>query len=67
MRLSANFRYNIKPELSKDPFYDAQKSGAGQFSEISSGDYDKFDSMCKETMVGFIHQIPKVTGKYSTL
>jgi hypothetical protein len=44
MRFLANFRYNLKPELSKDPFETATAKGIGRFSQISSGDYEKFDS-----------------------
>jgi hypothetical protein len=54
MRFIANFRYNLKPELSKDPFKTAGEKGIGRFSQIQSGDYDKFNSECNKTMVGFV-------------
>ena len=54
MRFLANFRYNIKNELTKDPFTTASEKGIGRFSQITSGDYEKFDSICDKTMVGFV-------------
>lgn len=53
-RLIANFRYDIKPTISKDPFVDVRDRGIIGFSTIESGDYDKFDSKCDQTMVGFV-------------
>ena len=55
LRLTANFRYNIKPDITKDPFFEAKKNGVNRFMEIQSGDYEKFNSECSKTMVGFIH------------
>lgn len=46
----------MKPELSKDPFVSAGKAGISAFGSIESGDYDKFNSKCDETMVGFVQQ-----------
>lgn len=50
----ANFRYDLKPELAKDPYSTAKEKGIGRFSQIESGDYDKFNSECDRTMVGFV-------------
>lgn len=37
----------------------AQKSGGvSDFSTIETSDYDKFDSDCARTMVGFVQNIP---------
>ena len=44
MRFIANYRYNIKPAITKDPFVDAKLNGISKFTAIESGDYDKFDS-----------------------
>jgi hypothetical protein len=54
LRFIANLRYNIKPEVSEDPVKQAFKQGLSSFGKIESGDYDKFNSKCTETMVGFI-------------
>ena len=54
IRFLANFRYNIKNEITKDPFQEAIKKGVSKFVAIESGDYDKFDSQCGKTMIGFI-------------
>jgi hypothetical protein len=62
MRFLANYRYNIKPSISKDPFVDARLNGISQFTAIESGDYDKFDSQCGKTMIGFVQNMPSVTG-----
>lgn len=63
MRFLANFKYDIKPDISKDPFQDAITAGIGKFASMETGDYDKFDSECTGTMVGFVQNLPKVTGK----
>jgi hypothetical protein len=49
-RFISNFRYNAKPDLTKDPQNDFQLL----FADIHSGDYGSFDSVCKQTMVGFV-------------
>lgn len=36
--------------------------GISKFVAIESGDYDKFDSQCGKTMVGFVQNIPSKTG-----
>ena len=45
-RFLANLRYNLKPELSADPFKTAGTGGIASFGAIESGDYDKFNSQC---------------------
>jgi len=67
MRFLANLRYNIKPAVTKDPYQEAQKNGVEQWSQIETGDYDKFDSECTQTMVGFVHNLPEVSGQTFTL
>lgn len=42
-RFVANFRYNAKPALIEDPLNEKLTS----YLDIHSGDYDKFDSVCK--------------------
>ena len=46
MRFLANYRYDIKPDISKDPLKDASSAGIGKFSSLETGDYEKFDSLC---------------------
>ena len=67
MRFVANLRYNIKNNITEDPYKEAQEKGIDQWSQIETGDYDKFDSECTQTMVGFIHNLPEVTGQTFTL
>jgi len=59
MRFLANFKYAVKPTISKDP----TKDGADEFVSLKTGDYNKFNSHCDKTMVGFVQTIPKITGK----
>ena len=59
MRFLANYRYDIKSDISKDPLKDVLSSGIGKFSAIETGDYDKLDSLCQQTMVGFVQNIPQ--------
>jgi hypothetical protein len=40
LRFLANFKYNIKGGVSKNP----QNDGASKFLEVKTGDYGKFDS-----------------------
>jgi hypothetical protein len=54
MRFLANFRYNSKPTVTKDPLKEPNSNGITKFNEIETGDYDKFDSECSQTMVGFV-------------
>ena len=52
-RFITNFRYNIKPDISADPYQD----GSGRFEGTQTGDYQSFDSVCHETMVGFVQKV----------
>jgi len=53
LRFITNFRYNIKPSISEDPLAD----GAKTFEGTQTGDYASFNSVCSETMVGFVQHI----------
>jgi hypothetical protein len=53
------FKYTVKPTISKDPTQD----GAEEFISLKPGDYNKFDSHCDKTMVGFVQTIPKIKGE----
>ena len=46
----ANFKYTLKEKISKDPIVD----GADEFISLTTGDYQKFDTSCDKTMVGFV-------------
>ena len=46
MRFIANLRYNLKPEISQDPWVTVRSKGLLSFGTIESGDYDKFNSDC---------------------
>lgn len=61
MRFLANYKYTIKESISQDPLLE----GAQGFSKVKSGDYDKFDSHCDKTMVGFVQSIPKINKDQS--
>jgi hypothetical protein len=56
-RFLANFKYSVKPEISREPTVD----GESEFISLSTGDYNKFDSQCDKTMVGFVQNVPSVT------
>ena len=58
MRFITNFRYNIKPSISKDPLAD----GSSTFEGTQTGDYASFNSVCSETMVGFVQQVHGASG-----
>ena len=51
-RFLANFRYNAKPSFSADPVHDDILS----MVDIHSSDYGSFDSLCGQTMVGFVQK-----------
>ena len=53
----ANFKYSIKPEISIAP----EGESLSKFIQIKTGDYNKFDSQCDKTMVGFVQTIPAIT------
>jgi hypothetical protein len=61
-RLLSNLRYNLKSDIAKDPFSTAQKDGIDQFTGIETSDYEKFDSECSRTMVGFVQNLPGISG-----
>ena len=54
LRFLANFKYTLKPDVTKDPVH----AQASKFDGLKSGDYAKFDSLCDQTMVGFVQNIP---------
>lgn len=56
LRFLANFKYTVKPEISKDPI----KDGSDEFQALKAGDYNKFDTHCDRTMIGFVQTIPSV-------
>jgi len=39
------------------------KDGASEFSQLKSGDYEKFESSCDKTMVGFVQTMPKLSSE----
>lgn len=57
----------MKDGLSHDPFQTAAERGIGRFSQITSGDYDKFDSDCSKSMIGFVQNIPSKSGERGTM
>jgi hypothetical protein len=59
LRFLANFKYSVKPTISIDPL----KDGANEFTQLKTGDYDKFESSCDKTMVGFVQTIPKLSSQ----
>ena len=59
LRFLANFKYSVKPEISREPTAD----GPAEFTALQTGDYGKFDSQCDKTMVGFVQNMPTVTHK----
>jgi len=63
----SNFRYEIKDDIAKDPIAEASKNGILKFATIETGDYDKFTSQCNGSMVGFVQNIPNVTGEQQTM
>jgi len=59
LRFLANFKYTVKPEISKDPTKDSPE----EFSSLKTADYVKFDTHCDNTMIGFVQNIPSITNK----
>ena len=59
----ANFKYTVKSSISIDPV----KDGAEEFSQLKTGDYNKFDTQCDKTMVGFVQTMPGVSSEQYTL
>ena len=56
LRFLANFKYSVKDDISKDP----TKDGADEFAFLKAGDYNKFDTHCDKTMIGFVQTMPSV-------
>ena len=56
LRFLANFKYTVKPEISKEP----TKDGSDEFQSLKTGDYNKFDTHCDKTMVGFVQTMPSI-------
>lgn len=63
LRFLSNFKYTVKPTISKDPTQD----GAEEFVSLKTGDYNKFDSHCDKTMVGFVQEIPRIKNAQHTM
>ena len=53
-RFLANFKYSLKTY---------KNSTMAQFQQLKTGDYDKFNSECDKTMVGFVQTIPSVSNE----
>jgi hypothetical protein len=49
----ANFRYDAKSTLTNDPTKDAEQL---MLSDLHTSDQGSFDSVCGQTMVGFVQQ-----------
>lgn len=58
-----NFKYTLKSDICKDPV----KEKFSNLENLKTGDYAKFDSLCDQTMVGFVQQIPQITNKSYSL
>jgi hypothetical protein len=56
LRFLTNFKYSVKPDISTDP----TKDGADEFQSLKTGDYNKFETHCDKTMVGFVQTIPAI-------
>ena len=63
IRFVANFKYSVKAQISKDPTED----GAEEFVSLKTGDYNKFNSHCDKTMVGFVQSMPKITHEQHSM
>ena len=63
IRFLSNFQYSVKATISKDPTKDSVK----EFSTLKTGDYEKFDSHCDKTMVGFVQTMPSISDQQYTL
>lgn len=50
-RFIANFRYNLKKSVSEDPLFDNKHRN---LQKISTTNFDSFNSICSETMVGLV-------------
>ena len=63
LRFLTNFKYTLKNDISKNPSQELVQ----KFDTLKTGDYNKFDSLCDQTMVGFVQQIPSITNKAYSL
>jgi hypothetical protein len=50
LRFMTNFKYALKNDISKNPSQELVQ----KFDNLKTGDYNKFDSLCDQTMVGFV-------------
>jgi len=62
MRFTANFRYNIRQNITKDPLKDFKKVDTMLKNLDDEGISFKyqFDSQCDETMIGFVHKTDEI-------
>ena len=51
LRFITNYRYSVKEYVSSDPLKD---KALAQNTELDTDDYDKFNSQCDRTMIGFV-------------
>ena len=58
LRFLTNFKYTVKSDVSPKPSQELFQ----KFETLKTGDYNKFDSKCDQTMVGFVQNIPTVTN-----
>ena len=54
MRFVTNYRYNLKPELSKSPSHSDNPDLKEFIQSLDNGQVDNFVSECDKTMVGFV-------------
>lgn len=50
MRFITNYRYSLKDYITKDPL----ESGTKLIQDLQTDDYNKFNSECDKTMIGFV-------------
>ena len=62
IRFLANFKYSVKPDISEDPISDGDEQES-PLHGLNTANYDKFDSVCDKTMIGFVQSIPSVSGE----
>jgi hypothetical protein len=59
MRFVANFKYSIKPNITKAPLSLVQTEQASELWDLKTSDYFKFNSECDKTMIGFVQSNPE--------
>jgi hypothetical protein len=59
LRFLTNFKYALVPEVSKDPVHDS----FSKLVDLKTGDYNKFISLCDQTMIGFVQTMPSIVNK----